>query len=68
MVSNTRRKSPRLAVVFLIFISSLLCPSYAGWNGWDKELDWWQDSIVYQIYPASFQDSDGDGIGDLRES
>ncbi|WP_019534629.1 glycoside hydrolase family 13 protein [Paenibacillus ginsengihumi] len=27
---------------------------------------WWKESVVYQIYPRSFQDTNGDGIGDLK--
>ncbi|WP_424929033.1 alpha-amylase family glycosyl hydrolase [Amaricoccus tamworthensis] len=28
--------------------------------------DWWRGAVIYQIYPRSYQDSDGDGIGDLQ--
>ena len=28
--------------------------------------DWWKDAVIYQIYPRSFQDSNGDGVGDLQ--
>lgn len=30
------------------------------------ERKWWKESVVYQIYPKSFMDSNGDGIGDIR--
>ena len=32
------------------------------------ERPWWKSAIVYQIYPRSFQDTNGDGVGDLRAS
>ena len=34
--------------------------------GHSQERVWWKESVVYQIYPRSYQDSDGDGVGDLN--
>ncbi len=30
------------------------------------ERDWWKNAVIYEIYPRSFQDTNGDGIGDLN--
>ena len=32
----------------------------------NADADWWRGAVIYQIYPRSFQDTNGDGIGDLR--
>src|ERR1700722_4429393 len=28
--------------------------------------DWWKNGVIYEVYPRSFQDSNGDGVGDLN--
>ena len=36
-------------------------------NGLDKsKRGWWETAVFYELYPKSFQDTDGDGVGDLR--
>ncbi|XP_053600401.1 maltase A1-like [Plodia interpunctella] len=47
-----------LLVLSLLVVAQVYCQ--------ERELDWWETTIFYQIYPRSFKDSDGDGIGDLN--
>jgi alpha-glucosidase len=35
-------------------------------NTFTKDQDWWRGAVIYQIYPRSFQDSNGSGTGDLK--
>ena len=40
-------------------------PSASG-AGAASEQNWWKNAVIYEIYPRSFQDSNGDGVGDLN--
>jgi alpha-glucosidase len=69
MHTGLRRSTPRphrfvaaLAVV-LACVASLALP--AATAGADVE-PWWRHAVIYEIYPRSFQDSNGDGTGDLN--
>ena len=54
-------------ILFTLFGSICSCTTPATKESGNQiNRKWWKEAIVYQIYPRSFKDSDGDGIGDLK--
>jgi oligo-1,6-glucosidase len=54
----------KIILVFSILL--LTIPSKKGFGQTNSEKKWWKEAIVYQLYPRSFKDSDGDGVGDIK--
>ena len=53
--------------ILVIILTTLSCQSQSPANNNIADRKWWKEAVVYQIYPRSFKDSDGDGIGDSRQ-
>jgi alpha-glucosidase len=57
----------RKSTAFVLFTAAFCCALYGQTQPVDPEgHQWWQHAVFYEIYPRSFMDSNGDGIGDLK--
>lgn len=59
------RKS-KLSCLVVLLIFACMNTNKVKAQETDNNKKWWKEAIVYQIYPRSFKDTDGDGIGDLK--
>ncbi|XP_044018104.1 alpha-glucosidase-like [Aphidius gifuensis] len=60
-ITSLHSKMLRTSVLLCLFTAVIWCSAAPN-----PSEEWWRDSFIYQIYPLSFKDSNGDGVGDLN--
>lgn len=55
-----------IVILFLSLLFSSESSAQVIAKNAQNERKWWKEAVVYQIYPRSFKDTDGDGVGDLK--
>lgn len=57
-----------LPILCITLFCTMFCTTCSPQRGAapSDDSEWWKNAVIYQIYPRSFKDSDGDGIGDLK--
>ncbi len=53
------------SVLFSTLLASSSCDLIEPKADRQEDGDWWDHTVIYQVYPRSFKDSDGDGTGDI---
>ena len=66
IVRRIKKFSTFTFIIIAMFISCKTKNNNASSSKLATENKWWKEAVVYQLYPRSFQDSDGDGVGDLK--
>jgi oligo-1,6-glucosidase len=55
-----------ITIALVIVLSASFCYSQDSGTNNNLNRKWWKEAVVYQIYPRSFKDNNGDGVGDLQ--
>ena len=69
MYSSSKKRALFFALGAAMSATTVFAQSHAAASAaktTKSDTDWWKGAVVYEIYPRSFQDSNGDGIGDLN--